>query len=155
MAEFSLTHRFDCSPEEYWEVVESPDFLKRLGSELDATVEVIDGGGEEVQLWRVTYARELPGVMKKVLGVDQFQFDLRRELQGTKAPWKLTTSFLKDRVDAAGLIVVDGQAGGCERRVEGEVTIRLALMGKKMERKLSERIEQFYEASATVVAELI
>ena len=154
MQNFSLSHHLSCSPEDYWERSRGEDVAARVGEALEATVTPL--GDDGVGGWQVIYEKELPGIMKRALGVENFQYDLLVEPRGEGEDvvnWQVTTPFLSDRVDVKGSTeVVAEEGGGCARTVDAQVRVKLALMGKKMESRLADRVQAFWEASAEAVA---
>lgn len=157
---FSMSHHFDCTPQELWDIFESREFDDRLEEETGVRREVLDErsvDGIIHKKLKCISLKELPAVMKKALGTDHLEFEQTNELdrEASVLKWDVVTPFLTDRVDAGGKTRVEPSGEGCTRTIEGEITIRLPLVGKKMEKKLSENLRDSYEKAATIAREML
>ncbi len=159
---FAMTHHFDCTPEELWEIFESREFDVRLEEETAVRREVLeestDDNGVVNKKLRCISLKEMPGVMKKAIGSDHLEFEQTNELDLKESilKWEVVTPFLTDRVEAGGTTRVDeAEGGGCTRNIQGEINIKLPLVGKKMEKKLSENLSESYEKAAGIARAMI
>ena len=95
--------------------------------------------------------------MKMALGIEHFEYvqEQRLDRQENTLDWKVETPFMTDRVDASGVTRVEVTDRGCRRQVDGEIRVRLPLMGKKMEQKLAERLQTSYEEAVDIAREML
>lgn len=157
---FSMTHHFDDSPEQLWDIFDRSDFEQRLGEMTDTKREILEtrtDDGVEITRIRSVARRELPAVMKRALGIDRFQYEQEQRLdrRADTLEWTVQTPFLTDRVTARGTVRLESTDAGCTRIVEGEVHVQLPLVGKKMERKLAEKIRNSHEQAAGLAEQLL
>lgn len=155
-----MINDFACSPEMLWEIFESPEFDERLEKETGVRREVLKSsqkGDVEYKKLKCISLREIPAMMQKALGTEQFEFEQENELDRKKGvlTWTVTTPFLSDRVDAGGTTRVEATAEGSRRILSGEISIRLPLVGGKIEQKLGGNIEESYKKAAEIAHAMI
>lgn len=157
----SMDNQFECSPEVLWDIFEDPEFDRRLEEETGVRREVLESrteeDGVEYKKLKCISLKEMPAMMQKALGTEQFEFEQENWLDRKAGilKWQVNTPFLTDRVDAGGTTRVEETANGSRRLVDGEIVIRLPLVGKKMEKKLSGNIQVSYEKAAAIAREMI
>lgn len=155
---FSLKHTFDCTAETLWSITEDPDFERRLGEASDSTREVIetrDDHGTRYALKRITLQRDLPGAMKKALGGDHIVYEQETWRDGDNLKWKISPQVLQDRFHGEGTTRVRAMGDKCERLIAGELTIRVPLIGKKMEQRLVSDVSASYERAADIIRDML
>lgn len=157
---FSMSHEFRCSPDEMWELYHSDEFERRLQQATEVRREVLEERSEdgiEYKKLRCVSQRELPKPMKMALGIEQFEYEQEQRLDRNThtLEWEVQTPFMTDRVSAAGTTRVEETERGCRRTVEGDIEVRLPLVGSKMERKLSDRFQVSYEEAAEIAREML
>ncbi len=157
---FTVTDEFACTPERLWELLEDGEFIKRLEERTEQRRELIE---EEIddgvchRRIRWVSQRDIPGVMKKALGIDRLEYEHDQRIDRSEGTmhWEVTTPFVPRRVEVTGTTRVEPTDEGCRRMVEGQVQIRLPLMGKKMEQKLAGRLGDAERAAASIVREML
>ena len=157
---FTVTDEFACTPERLWEILEDGEFINRLEERTEQRRELVEEHADNgVCHRRIRWVsqRDIPGVMKKALGIERLEYEHVQRLDRAEGvmDWEVTTPFLSDRVDVTGTTRVVATQQGCRRAVEGQVQIRLPLMGKKMEAKLAGRLGDTERAAAAIVRELL
>jgi len=152
---------FECDPETLWALFnDDAEFNERLEAASGVCREVVERHDEgDVQVWRLRCAskKELPKFMAKALGAKHLTYDqvsrfdrARNELQ-----WDVVPTLLSDRVTATGVTRLIPGDGECERVIDGEITVRIPLIGGRIEKKLVEEIQGSYEKAAQIAADLI
>ncbi|RAL22411.1 hypothetical protein DL240_11225 [Lujinxingia litoralis] len=157
---FTMTHRFECPAEQLWDIFDDPEFDRRLEEATGVRREVLQSsteGAVEHKLLRCVSLKEMPAMMAKALGTESFEFEQANALdrQRGELAWKVKPAVLADRVEAQGVTRVQSEGTGCVRTIEGEISIRIPLVGKKMEGKLSENIKSSYEEAARIAREMV
>lgn len=158
---FSMQHQFECSPERLWEVFQSPAFEALLEERTRVRRETLwkrEEGGQEVSRILCASLREMPAPMAKALGTSNFRFEQENRFDRARdiLHWKVIPTVMADRVEASGTTRVQAlSGGGCVRTVEGMMEVRLPLVGKAIEQKLGEQVQQSYEEAASIARELI
>jgi len=156
----NIRHAFACSPAELLALLDDDAFNQRLldAAGLDSTVlqnDVIDG----VLHRRVRcLGREpLPGFMGKALGVERMDYEQRSWTQVSDGAqrWEVHPAFGGGKVQTSGTTRVVATGAGCERVIEGDCTVKVRLIGRKIEGVIVAGTEKSYEAAAaTIRAEL-
>ena len=62
---------------------------------------------------------------------------------------------LQDRFSGSGTTRVVAKAGGCERIIAGDLTIRVPILGRKMEQRLISDVASGYERAAVIIREML
>lgn len=155
-----LINEFPCSPELLWEIFESPEFDQRLEQESGVRREVLSSsqnGDVEYKKLRCISLKEIPAMLKKTLGTEQFEFEQENSLDRSQGllTWTVHTPFLPDRVNAGGTTQVQKTDTGSRRIVTGEISIRLPIVGAKIEQKLASNIEESYKIAAKIAHQMI
>src|SRR5690625_4841246 len=155
-----MVNEFACEPRLLWEIFDDPEFERRLEEETGVRregLEVREEGGISIKRLRCISLKEMPAMMKKALGVEQFEFEQENRFDAAAGllTWTITTPFLTDRVEAGGTTRVKETAGGCLRTIEGKIEIRLPIVGKQMEKRLAQNVEESYQKAAEIAATMI
>lgn len=157
---FRLSHHFDCAPEELWSITDDEVFEQRLGeasgSKRDKVADSMDGGVRVVRR-RITLQRDLPGAMRKVIGTDNISYDqiTRRRMGENELTWEIEPMVLQGRFVGRGTTRVVAAGAGCERIIEGELSIRVPIVGSKMEKRLVDDVSASYERAAEIVRDML
>jgi hypothetical protein len=157
---FTMTHDFDCDPQTLWDIFESPEFDKRLERESQVRREVLNKSTEgdlEVTHLLCTSLKEMPAPMAKALGTKSFVFEQVGKLnrKANVLRWEVIPSVLKDRISASGTTRITPRDSGCTRTIEGEISIRLPIVGKAMEEKLAGNVQESYARAAEIARTMI
>lgn len=155
-----LVHHFECTPEELWAVTESDEFEEHLASASTSkreTLEDTTAGGVRTTRRKITAKRSLPGPIKKVLGSDQISYQqvTTRRAGDNTLRWVIEPEVLKGRFEGSGETIVEATADGCQRRIVGELNIRVPLVGKKMEAQLVADVTRSYERAAELIRRML
>lgn len=155
---FQLKHRFDCDAATLWSITEDPEFERRLGEASASTRELVeqrDDDGTRYVRRRITLQRDLPGPMKKVIGGDRITYDQETWRTGDKLVWKIAPQVLGDRFSGEGTTKVRSVTDGCERIIAGDLTVRVPLIGGKMEKRLVDDVSSSYERAAQIIRDML
>jgi len=138
--EGNVRHRFDRSVDQLFELVTSPDFLKRraeAAGEKNVVVTVdLDGGRMRIRIER-DLERNLPGFMKKIFNptshlVDVQSWDTSGEVKFSD--WTVEVKGQK-RFDIRGrMSLAPAAGGGCDYSESFRVTVGIPLVGGKVEK---------------------
>lgn len=157
---FRLAHRFDCTPTELWSITDDEAFEQRLGKASDSKREKVEDDvtdGVRVVRRRITLQRELPGPMRRVVGSNSISYDqITRRAEGANTlEWEIEPMVLQGRFVGRGTTRVVETATGCERIIEGELTIKVPIVGAKMEKRLVDDVSASYEQAAGIIREML
>jgi hypothetical protein len=157
----SIRNTFPCDAETLWHIFnEDPEFDRRLEEQSGVSRVVTDRRDEGgVRTWRLrcTSKKELPGFMASALGAKHLVYDQtsRFDPARNELVWEVLPTLLSERVTAKGTTRVIPGDGECTRIVEGEISVRLPLVGGRIEKKLMEEIEASYVRAAAIANALI
>lgn len=149
----SIVNRFPCPPEQLWDLFASAEFERRLedtsGVRMEETGTWTEGTLECRRLKCVS-KRELPSLVAKAIGSSHLTYDqvTRLDRPANRLEWEVIPAFLTDKVTAKGHTVAFAVPEGSERRVEGDITVRLPVIGGRIEKTILEQVEKSYERAA-------
>lgn len=149
------------APDVAWEVFESDEFRARLASRASIRQTVIEEREEGNILYRTVRTepeRELPSVVASLLGaakltyVQKMQFDREK----SRMDWTVHLEVMSDKVDVKGATTVspDGDDGS-RRVVDGDITVRVPLVGKRIEKVVVAEFEKSMKRAAEVAMEIV
>lgn len=157
----SLTHRFACAPETLWEVFDSDEFEEALGRETgvvrELATEQVNGPVVERRR-RTRLAQELPGVVKKVLGADSLEWvELARlNRERNRLEWAVEMPrAVASRVDVHGTTRVRADGDESIRTITGEISVRIPVVGGRVEAIVAKSLTESYEAAARIAREIL
>jgi len=152
---------FPVDPPKCWEVFESEAFQQRLQREANITFEVLEDAMEgvvHVRRQRVEPRRELPGFVARLLGGSKLSYvqDSRLDTETQTMDWRVTLDLMPDRVDVSGRTrVVPLPQGGCRRVVDGDIRVRVRLVGSRIETAVVEQFEASMARANTIARDLM
>lgn len=157
----NLRHDFACDAGTLWRLTDSDTFETRLAEASNTDRELVESreeNGVQYRRRRISVRRELPGPMRKVLGSDTIRYDQetwRKEGENTLR-WKIIPMVLEGRFHGEGVTRIEPlPGGGCARIIEGDLTIRVPLIGGKMEQKLADDVAQSYGRAAEILRDML
>ena len=156
----SITHHFPCTPEQLWAVFDDPTFNPRMGERTGVRRELLaertDEQGSYVK-WKVIASTEIPAMMQKAIGADRISYEQesRRAVGSNTLEWNIIPMVLANKFTGTGTTTVRAAEGGSERVIEGELVVRVPILGKQMETKLMESVEQSYAQAAVLALEML
>ncbi len=156
----TVRHTFDCTPEQFWQMLWDPEYERRMQSTGTARRELIetrDEGALKVFRYKLTSEKPLPGPVAKVVGATNLSYEQvnKYNAQSSLLQWKVIPSVMADKVTSEGTFVVKPIAGGCERLVDGNITVKILLIGGKVEQAIINDVQQAYELAAKISREYI
>ncbi len=155
-----ISHRFSASARQYWDATRDPAYDAQLGraAEVDFTVLAKeDRGAVAYARTRVSPRKELPLLAQKALGAARFTYVQENETNdGTMTTtWRVIPDVLSDKVKCSGVSRVIDVPGGCERIIEGELTVSIPFVGGTIEKHVMEQLERSYARGADVAREFL
>jgi hypothetical protein len=141
-------------------VFDDPTFDVRMAAQTGVVREVLErreDAGETYVRFRVLINKEVPAVMAKAIGADRISYDQesRRAAGSFTIAWNIIPMVLAKKFDGSGSTTIRATAGGCERVIEGDLVVRVPIIGKQMEAKLVESIEESYNRAAVLAGEML
>ncbi len=155
---FRIVHTFPCAAATYREVSDRPDVEAALAAAADVTMEPLgteQRGATRITRTRVRPNRPLPPLVQKALGADRFSYvqETTRDDATLATRWAVLPDVLADRITCGGTASVRDLPGGrCERVIEGEISVRVTLVGGTIEKAVVEELERSYARGAEVIS---
>ncbi len=158
---FELVHDLPRDPVTAWSLLMSDEYEAAVGkgSMQREVLESRDEGGVTFTRSRITSDKELPGPIAKVVGAKalSYEFIERSDPKTRTSTWEVIPSKLADRVTAKGTYKLEpgASADTCVRRIEGEVVVKIAIVGKKIEDIIGQEIRASYDKSTDFAREYL
>lgn len=145
-----------------WELFESEAFRERLRERAQIHQQVIDEKHENGVLVSRTVRtepdRELPSVVASLLGAAKLAYiqESHFDNAGRRIQWTVRLEVMSDKVDVRGTTQVRPEGDQASVRVvDGDITVRVPLVGKRIEKVVVAEFEKSMERAAEVARELI
>ncbi|MEZ4240734.1 MAG: DUF2505 domain-containing protein [Myxococcota bacterium] len=154
----NVRHRFDCTPEVFWEMYWDEAFDAALREESAVTREVLEEREEDgvlIRRVRFTPDRELPGPAAALLGTSKLVYEQenRWDKASNTMHWKVIPTILPGKLDAQGTFRVVEVPGGCEQIVEGDISVNVRFIGGQIEKAVVSEVEKSYDKTAATSRE--
>jgi len=152
--------RFDVAPEQVWAAFDSEAFHRRLAAEtgMERTIlEQRDEDGIQVLKTEVKRSKELPKIAAKVLGSKQLTYiqTNRFDAASNRLTWQVEIPAMGDRLQVSGVTSLTPTATGCDRLLEGDVTVRVRLVGGAVEKAIGGEFEKTAQRAVQIVKEIL
>ena len=157
----NVRHTLPCAPDQFWDLFWDPEFERRLDASAEIQREMVELGPEidGIQSWRIrmTPQRELPRAVAKLIGSKKLVYEQESRLDRSAGvlEWRVLPQVLADKVTAQGTMRIVPAAGGCERIVTGEISVRVPMLGGRIEKTIMSSVTDSYNRAAEVIAELV
>ncbi len=140
--ELSLTSDFNATPEAVWATFDSEAFQARLAAESGMVKKVLEDREEDGLRHRRTQVertKPLPGFVAKVLGTKKLTYIQIDQCNpaANHSDWKVEVPALGDRVSVSGRTSFTATPTGCHRVMKGNVSVRVPLVGKAVEKAVA------------------
>ncbi len=150
-----IVHSFPCTPERYWKCFFDPELTERMEAMSKMERELLSEkfeGEVAVRRQRITSHISLPPNVTRFLGGDKLAYEqiTRVDLANSQIDWKIISPVLTDKVKAAGTLRVVATPMGCDRVLDGEVSVKIAMLGKRIEKMIVDLLTKIYDKSAEV-----
>jgi hypothetical protein len=146
-------HAFPCTVDQYWAMYWDPEYEAMLSSASSVRREPLSSTEDDRRIRqrvRFTPDRTLPGPVAKVVGTDRltYDWDMEYDKHGKIIRWTVIPAVAADKVTCRGTYEVHATATGCERVVNGEITVRIPFVGGKIEQGIHDSVLEGYDAAA-------
>jgi hypothetical protein len=148
-------------PATCWEIFESDAFRERLQERARLKQKILEErteGGITFKKIRTEPERELPAVAAKLLGASKLSYvqSNRLDVANNRLDWTVQMDVMSDRVEVKGQTRVEPlPSGGCRRVVDGEINVRVRLVGGQIEKAVVAEFEKSMERAVEIARELI
>ena len=150
--EFRLEHTLPANIAYAWQTVMSEDFAEKSYAQSGIERRLISSeerNGKVYILLHVKVLERMPGVAAKVLGSDQLEWNQRQIIDHSThtMQWQIEIPNAK-QVSAQGTFTLLPRGAECVRVVDGDVRVKIPLVGRKAEEHVCAKLRKSYEDSA-------
>ncbi len=155
----SVMHELPCTPAQFWEIYWDVGFQQKLAevARLKEYTVVSDEDSVTCRIASVFISpqREFPSVVRRMVknATAAFVEDRRWVKAESCVYWNVRPQALEGRANCKGTLRVTATATGCERLIEGVVTVRLMGVGSLIERLIATNVSESMNASAQLIAD--
>lgn len=142
-----VVSEFPFDPATTWEIFESEAFGERLEAATDLKREVIERreeGGILIRRLRMQSHRDLPAMVGRALGMKRLTYEQENRFDPAKSrlTWKVFLPVMKDRISVSGTTIVTPTEEGSLRVVDGDISVRIKLIGGQIEKAVVAEFER-------------
>ncbi len=149
-----VRHTFPCSLDVFWQMFWDEEYDRLVGEAAGVTREMLwDREEGDRRRWRMRFtpAQELPSLVAKAIGTPKLVYEQESLLDADRRlHWEVFPAVVPDKVTAKGTMVARAAGAGIERVVEGEVTVRIPIVGSRIERAIHQSVLDSYERTYDV-----
>ena len=144
-----IENRFPCSAKTLMEVILSPEFDQKVMDEIGMKKEYLEQREVPkglIQKIKMIPSTDVPGFMKKIVGKANYYIETREwDYEKTMNTWFEKTGFATSKTDISGTFVIHPEGENtCRRTVDGTFSIKIPLVGKKIEKFVIKQTEQSF-----------
>ena len=154
---FTLEHTLPSDIEYAWKTIMSEEFSKRAYAKSGIERTLLSSeerGGKVYMVIRVRVLEPMPKVAAKVLGSQQLMWTQQQIVDNAThtMQWKIEIPNAK-QVAAHGSLRLQKRGAQCVRVVNGDVRVKIPLVGRKAEEHVCAKLRKSYEDSARFTQE--
>lgn len=153
---YTIADEFATTPQRYWEVFFDEEFNRQLFQHVRVGYELLEmkreGEGDALVIrrkQRLAPQREMPALFQKFVKGSAYYIEENRFVARTNAMEVVTTpSFMADSIITRGTYRLEVVGPRAVRRVwDGEVTVKIPLVGGKAESFIVDEVKSSYKAT--------
>lgn len=142
-----------------WGIFESPEFETRLEESTGIRCEVLtteQKGESTVRRLRYTSNSELPTIAAKALGTKNLTYVQTNTFDPTKSQltWAVDLPMVGDRVSVGGTTTINDTASGSRRVVDGDISVRMRLVGGQIEKAVVAQFKKSMERAVDLARDI-
>lgn len=150
-----LRHTFPGTCDLYWQAYHDEGLDRAMSEASTSRREVLSRrseGGVTTLTQRFHVDVDLPGPVRRLIGSDQLSYDQTSVIDepNNLIRWEVTPPVQQDRVTARGTVTIRQAGGEVERVIDGEVSVRVPLVGGQIEKAIVSAIEDGYSKAAHI-----
>lgn len=156
-----IENSFPADPRTIWDLFISRDFESRLEEASGVIYETLSEemvDGVECRRVKVTAKKDLPRIVAKALGSGRLSYTQVTYLDRDThiLEWEVIPMAMSDQVTAKGVtMIVPEEDGGCRRVVDGNVSVRIPLVGGAIEKAIVREVEDSYNKASTMALTML
>ena len=149
-----IRHNLPCTPERFWQMYWSDTFDAMIseGASFDSTL--VDERTEDgilIRTMRFEPHRELPRPVAAVVGSPKLVYEQANHYDASASTiaFKLSPAFMPDKLSSSGVLSIQPSQSGCVMTVTGHVTVRVAFIGRSVEKVVVQEVVSSYDRMVT------
>ena len=151
----NVRHIFNCDMDTYWAMFWDPRYAEKIEQETGVRREVLWERHEgPVKVYRVRFTpdAELPSAVAKLTGSKKLIYEQENRLntETHTMEWQVFPAVAKDKVEAKGTMVMRTVGDTVERTVDGDISVRVPIIGRRIEKAIMESVSSSYERAAEI-----
>ena len=150
----NVRHTFPCTLDVFWQMFWDDDYDRMLSESAGVTRTTLwDREEGDGRIWRMRFTpdQELPAVMARAIGTNKLIYEQESRLDADRVlHWDVFPAVVPDKVTARGTMKALEGRGGVDRIVDGEITVRIPLVGGRIEKAIHKSVMDSYERAAEV-----
>ena len=149
---FRMEHILPANSDRAWQVIMSEEFARQSYAHSGTIREVLSEevrNGLTFMKLRIVVEKPLPPMAAKVIGSSQLSWIQEQVIDDVKQlmSWKITIPSA-NKVQSSGIFRIEKIGDESRRIVEGDVSVKIPIVGKKAEQHICKQLEESYENSA-------
>lgn len=159
MSHFRIVAEFDTEPEAFWRVFfhepYNTDMYQRIGVKENTLIYKKEDDATIKFSRRIVPKRDLPGVIKKIVGGDLGYTETSTYYKGKNyMDVGIEPSLMREKTKIGGKYTITPLAPGKVRRVfEGDIKVAIPLVGGRVESVIIDDMTKSYDVAASVTRE--
>lgn len=157
---FSTTQAVAVAPERALAAYGTPAFYE--GRSVRDHIEVLevvrheDTGARLLMEVRFAFRGPISPAVQRFVDRNKMSWITRNEIRPdeARADWQVRPDHYPDRLRAAGVYTFDPAADGAVVGIEGDLTVRVPLLGKSVERVIVSGLRSYFEAEVLTIPDL-
>ena len=151
-----LTHPLPANTDSVWQLVFSDEFSVALDQRTGVRREKVSDevkDGKQHTSFRIVHSEPLPKMAAKAMGTDTlvyFQDQVIDEPSKT-VHWRVRLPSLGSKVQASGTYRLEPISDRCQRVVSGDISVRIPLIGSRVEKEIVKKLSASYDDSAKFI----
>ncbi len=151
---------FDATPDEVWAAFNSEAFHAALSKESGMSNRVLEEreeNGIRHKKTEVKRSKDLPRIAAKVLGTKQLTY-IQTDRYNPKThtlEWEVAVPAIGDKFQVSGQTYVKATANGSRRVVDGDVSVRVRLVGGAVEKAIGGEFQKTAERAVEIARGLM
>lgn len=151
---------FPADPNTVWDTFNDPTFEARLeatsGIQYKTLSDAVENG-IEIRRIQCTAKKELPKMLARALGAEHLSYTQVNRLDRAKnrLEWEVIPMALADKVVAKGVTTIVVKNGASHRTVDGEITVKIPLVGAAIEKTIVNEVSESYLKAADVALKIM
>jgi len=148
----NVRHTFPCTADVFWQMFWDEEYDAMISKSAGVTRETLwdrQEGSDRVWRMRFTPDQELPAMVAKAVGTNKLVYEQQSRLDANNVlHWEVFPAVVPDKVTAKGTMRIQEHARGVDRIVDGEITVRIPLIGGRIEKAIHKSVVDSYEKAA-------